>query len=106
MGLPVLVSEDNSVHVLPGPGRPPGMPNKYTRAVKDALCEAFEQRGGVPALLKWANDNETEFYKLWVRVAPLQVDITSGGETLSIVLESARRRHLGLSAVAEAQNEP
>lgn len=57
----------------PGPGRKKGVPNKRTQAVKEALELAFEGIGGVPALQTWATTNETEFYKLWVRMLPTDV---------------------------------
>lgn len=59
----------------PGPGRPKGSPNKTTASVKEAICEAFERRGGVDALVTWAQNNETEFYKLWGKLVPKDVEI-------------------------------
>jgi len=72
-----------------GPGRPKGLPNRYTRAVKEAICDAFENLGGVPALVAWAKENPDEFYKLWGRMAPMQHDITSNGETLASLVAAA-----------------
>lgn len=63
----------------PGPGRPKGVPNKSTRAVKEALVLAFEGIGGVPALATWAKKNRSEFYKLWGRMLPLEVSGPDGG---------------------------
>jgi hypothetical protein len=71
-------------------GRTKGTPNKTTASVKQALSEAFEGMGGVDALLAWGSDNQTEFYKLWAKLLP--VDVTTGGNPLSptrIVIESA-----------------
>lgn len=56
-----------------GKGRKKGVPNKATASVKQAIIDAFEQHGGVPALVKWAKSNETEFYKLWSRLAPTEI---------------------------------
>jgi hypothetical protein len=55
------------------PGRPKGTPNKLTTSIKAAFLEAFEQRGGVPALLAWADTEPTEFYKLAARLIPTEV---------------------------------
>jgi hypothetical protein len=68
----------------PGPGRPKGLPNKTTRAAKEAFAEAFERMGGVDALVEWAekDDNKGEFFKLYARLIP--VDVTSGGESLPV----------------------
>lgn len=60
----------------PGPGRPKGMPNKATASIKAAFLEAFERRGGADALLRWAEDNETEFYKLASKLIPTEVNAT------------------------------
>lgn len=59
-----------------GKGRPKGALNKNTRSVKEALCAVYDQRGGARALLKWSNENETEFYKLWGRMLPQEVSGT------------------------------
>lgn len=71
-----------------GKGRPKGSVNKTTASVKAALLEAFEQRGGVPALVAWANEQPGEFYKLWGRLAPADVtaDVT-GGLVIRVVRE-------------------
>jgi hypothetical protein len=72
-----------------GIGRKKGVPNKTTASVKAALCEAFEQRGGVPALLKWANAEPTEFYKLWGKMLPKEI-VGSNGGPISVVVRVAR----------------
>ena len=60
----------------PGPGRPKGVPNKTTTAVKAALEEAFEKMGGVAALSRWAKKNPDEFYKLWAKLLPKDLHIS------------------------------
>jgi hypothetical protein len=66
-------------------GRQRGTPNKMTAVAKDAVSLAFEGLGGVPALIAWAKDNRTEFYRLWIRLLPLQV--TGGsGEPIKLVV--------------------
>jgi hypothetical protein len=62
-----------------GKGRPKGSLNKTTASVKAALTEAFQRRGGVPALLRWADEETTEFYKLWGRLVPVEVAGEGGG---------------------------
>ena len=57
-----------------GKGRPKGSQNKTTAAVKEALALAFDGIGGVKRLTTWAQQNETEFYKLWVKMLPQDVN--------------------------------
>lgn len=61
-------------------GRKKGSVNKTTTAVKEALISAFEELGGVPSLVEWGRLNETEFYKLWVKVLPQEVNASLTGE--------------------------
>ncbi|RWO34747.1 MAG: hypothetical protein EOS10_00135 [Mesorhizobium sp.] len=58
----------------PGPGRPKGVPNKTTQAIKDAVQEAFEKAGGVNYLVQLAKDDPRTFCGLIGRVIPLQVE--------------------------------
>lgn len=53
-----------------GKGRPKGSVNKSTASVKAALSNVYAKRGGDAALLAWAKENETEFYKLWGKMLP------------------------------------
>lgn len=64
-------------------GRVKGTPNKATKAVKDALVEAFDELGGVPALVAWAKSDPTEFYKLWTKMLPNEVK-ASGSVALTL----------------------
>lgn len=66
-------------------GRSAGTPNKATAAVKETLAEAFEQIGGVAALVVWAkrnDDNRACFYRIWSRSAPLDVTLSTKLEDL------------------------
>ena len=57
-----------------GKGRPPGVPNKATKAIKDAITEAFEKAGGVDYLVTLAKDDPKTFCTLVGKVIPLQVE--------------------------------
>ena len=61
-------------------GRKRGTPNRATTSVKAALLEAFELRGGVLALLKWADKDPGGFYALWARLAPREVNAEVSGK--------------------------
>ena len=60
-----------------GPGRPKGMPNKLTASIRSAIADAFEKLGGVTSLVEWGRKNPDEFYKLWGRLAPSEVEHTT-----------------------------
>lgn len=58
-------------------GRPKGATNLATRSVKQALQMAFEGIGGVESLQSWAKQNKTEFYKIWSKMLPTDVNFKS-----------------------------
>lgn len=56
-----------------GKGRPKGVPNKATAAVKDMVVKALEGVGGVEYLMAQAHENPKAFLSLVGRVIPVQV---------------------------------
>lgn len=58
----------------PGPGRPKGVLNKTTKAVKEMILEALSNKGGVEYLEKQADENPTAFLTLVGKVLPLDVN--------------------------------
>lgn len=64
-----------------GPGRPKGVINKNTAAVKDMILGALKGAGGVEYLLARANDPRTSaaFLGLVGKVLPMQVTGEGGG---------------------------
>lgn len=66
-----------------GPGRPKGVPNKQTIAVKDAIAMAAESLGGARRLTEWAQEdpaNERIFWgTIYPKLLPLQVTGEGGG---------------------------
>jgi hypothetical protein len=86
--------------VLPGTGRPKppaagkgrvkGVPNKNTKALKDAIMNAFEKAGGEDYLVQLATTDPRTFAALLGKVlplqvtgdasAPLQIKVTLGGD--------------------------
>jgi hypothetical protein len=57
-----------------GKGRPKGSPNKTTRAIREAVVEAFDKAGGVDYLVQLAKEDPRTFCTLIGRVIPLQVE--------------------------------
>lgn len=86
-------------------GRKKGTPNKLTSSTKKALDEAFKKMGGVAALVRWGKDNPTEFYKIWVKILPVEAREADAFE----VAELRRLQTEKLKAEIEAirrENEP
>ena len=57
----------------PGPGRPPGLPNKATRALKTAILNAFEKVGGEEYLVRVAQEDPKTFCTLLGKILPTQL---------------------------------
>jgi hypothetical protein len=51
-------------------GRRPGSVNKTTASATAALTQAFDEMGGVPALVEWGRSDPAAFYRLWGRMVP------------------------------------
>jgi hypothetical protein len=66
-------------------GRTKGTPNKLTASAKQAFALAFDSIGGVEAFAVWATENRTEFYKLYGRLIPTEVNGPNGGELAIVV---------------------
>ena len=62
-----------------GQGRPKGVPNRNTQAVKDMILEALAQKGGAAYLARQADENPAAFMTLVGKVLPLQVTGDGGG---------------------------
>ena len=77
-----------------GPGRPKGVPNKQTIAVKDAIAAAAEGLGGTNRLISWAKEdpaNERVFWgTIYPKLLPLQVVGEGGGPILVGWLDSVK----------------
>lgn len=61
-----------------GKGRPKGVPNKATTAIKEMVIQALDQAGGVHYLVTQSKLNPTAFLTLVGKVIPLQVDGSLG----------------------------
>jgi hypothetical protein len=61
-----------------GKGRPKGVPNKTTAALKDLILQALANKGGVAYLELQADENPNAFLALVGRVLPVQ--LKEGGD--------------------------
>jgi len=66
----------------------PRNPHFTRKEVVQAFHSAFELIGGVPRLAVWANNNETEFFKLYSRLLPSQAS-SALGESNTLRIEMA-----------------
>lgn len=55
-------------------GRLKGHPNATTVSVKAALMKCYKGMGGDAAFIRWAKTEPTEFYKLYAKLLPKEID--------------------------------
>jgi hypothetical protein len=83
----------NTAGLRRGGGRPKGVPNKMTTAVKDVIAGAAEELGGMARLVEWAQSspkNEAAFWTMiYPKLLPLQLTGADGG---AIVIQHVERR--------------
>ena len=71
------------------PGRPKGIPNRFTK-LRDEMLAAFDELGGVDGLVKWAKsdpDRQGMFYAMIARMLPKPVEVSGGGELLIRIIK-------------------
>ena len=54
-------------------GRKAGTPNKLTASFREAVLLTYEGVGGHAAFMKWARENQTEFYRIAARLIPTEM---------------------------------
>lgn len=70
---------------------------KAVKSSRAQLIQAFEDMGGIPALVAWGKKNPTEFYRIWARIIPREAE---DGQTDKMPLETL------LSKLAERSDQP
>ena len=55
-------------------GRQKGTPNKVNATVKDNVLAVFNRLGGTSQMAIWATENQTEFYRLYSKLIPSEVN--------------------------------
>ena len=63
-----------------GPGRPKGVANKSTTALKDMILKALDNAGGVDYLATQARETPTAFMALVGKVLPLVANVDVNGQ--------------------------
>jgi hypothetical protein len=64
----------------PGPGRPKGVPNKTTRAAKEAIAFAAEGLGGAERLVAWAQEDPLNERAFWTSLSPKLLPLQVAGD--------------------------
>lgn len=59
-------------------GRVKGSVNKQTKEVKQNIIEAFEKLGGVDGFVAWGRDNPTDFYRIYSKLIPVDMQSSDG----------------------------
>ncbi len=60
-------------------GRPKGAKNKLGATAKENVVAVFTRLGGTAQMAEWARENQTEFYKLYGRLIPVENHVGGPG---------------------------
>lgn len=74
-------------------GRPKGARNKVSGTAKENMVAVFTRLGGTAEMARWAKDNQTEFYKLYARLIPVESQV-SGKDGGAIELKGVVEYHI------------
>lgn len=66
-------------------GRPTGSKNKIGREVKEVIAQCFVDIGGAKEFARWARDHRADFYKLYAKLLPIQLQ-TKGSTEVHITV--------------------
>jgi len=75
----------------PGPGRPPGSPNKTTRAVKDALMRALEaesEDGGEAFFASLRDSDPKTFATLVSKLIPTESKLSGDSDVPLVIVRN------------------
>lgn len=90
MVTPVKKTEKNGIGKgKAGPGRPKGVPNKATAAIKDMVLSALDKVGGIEYLEIQAKQNPTAFMGLLAKIMPTQI---TGADDGPVQIKTIERR--------------
>jgi UV DNA damage repair endonuclease len=67
-------------------GRKAGTENKLSGLAKDNIAAVFNRLGGTAGMAEWAIENRTQFYQIYSKLLPLQVNADVAGELINKVV--------------------
>jgi hypothetical protein len=65
-----------------GPGRPKNSQNILGRTSRENIAEVFTRLGGIDRMVGWAEDNLTEYYRIYSKLIP--IDVQNNGSALVV----------------------
>ncbi len=68
-----------------------GAKNKVPQLAKENIAAVFVRLGGTAQMAKWAKENQTEFYKIYARLLPVQVGGDPGSPIIVEVVKLANQ---------------
>jgi len=83
-----------AARITPPGGRPKGVQNKVTSTVKDNILAVFNGLGGTSKMREWAEENQTEFYRIYAKLLPADIKL-SGDPDAPIAIQEIRRIVVG-----------
>lgn len=90
---------------MASPGRPKGSPNKVTASIKEVYEKVFHelQLTEKHALLGWAKNNQTDFYRLIMHLIPkaIEANVTENKITRIEIVMADDRTNTPLGFAAE-----
>jgi hypothetical protein len=77
-------------------GRPKGAKNKVSGTAKENINAVFTRLGSTAAMAEWARDNQTEFYKIYARLLPTELEGALNAN-LTVLMDDPTQRPAGLN---------
>lgn len=56
-------------------GRQKGTPNKLGGTAKENIACVFTRLGGIQAMVAWAEKNPTQFYGIYAKLLPIDLEV-------------------------------
>jgi hypothetical protein len=83
---------DRASHAATGVPTPGKKTSEVVKTARANLYAAFEDMGGVQALVRWGQSQPTEFYRIWARLIPVEVEDETKKMPLETLLEMLSSR--------------
>jgi hypothetical protein len=64
-----------------------GIPNKATATAKENIIAVFNRLEGTAGMAEWARANKTDFYRLYARLIPQQIDMDVTVKPMDVTAE-------------------